>query len=378
MRIAINATALLSPLTGIGQYVKHLIEEVQSYDNLDLNLFYSNGWGKNVPEKSFLRRFGFVRKCIRDFIPNAYGLSRALQQIHFSHGVTNSHCDIYHEPNFLPFAFRGKTVVTVHDLSWVHYPQMHPLERVRMMNKYFEAGLKSSALIITDSNFVKEELQSIFGIASSKIHPVHLGVSNSFQKVLLQQSIQLLQRYSLSYQHYFLLLGTIEPRKNISVAIEAFKLLPKNIRKKFPLVIAGTYGWNSQDLMQEINNLKLSGDVKYLGYIPESEIKFLVGSATCLIYPSVYEGFGLPVLEAMASEVPVIASNSSSISEVVSEAGILLDPMDISSFSLSMHNMAIDQELRKHFATLGKNRSQYFSWKKCAEKTIDVYQEALR
>lgn len=378
MRIAINASALLSPLTGIGQYVKHLVEEVQRNDDLDLNLFYSSGWGKSVPERSFRRRFGFVRKCIRDFIPNAYGLSRALQQIHFNRGVTNSHYDIYHEPNFLPFAFQGKTVVTVHDLSWVHYPQMHPLERVKMMNKYFEAGLKSSALIITDSNFVKEELQNIFGIAPSKIHPVHLGVSNSFQKVSLQQSVQLLQSYHLSYQHYFLLLGTIEPRKNIRVAIEAFKQLPKNIRKKFPLVIVGTYGWNSQDVMQEINNLKLTGEVKYLGYIPEAEIKLLVGSATCLLYPSVYEGFGLPVLEAMASEVPVIVSNSSSISEVVRDSGIMLDPMDTCSFSLHMYNLAIDWELREHFAMLGKKRSLDFSWKKCAEKTINVYQEALR
>lgn len=379
MRIAINISPLYSTLTGIGNYIKSLIESTEKLNSgVEFKFFSGASWVESVPVDTPNIAGSLFRRRVAKFLPGLSFVRRSFQQRAFSYGLKKQAADLYHEPNFLPFSFQGKTIVTVHDLSWIHYPQMHPLERLRMMNRYFEPGLKSASLIITDSNFVKKELEDIFGIEQSKIHAVHLGVSDSFKKVSSQQSIEFMRKYSLVHQHYFLMLGTIEPRKNIMVGIEAFKRLPKNVREKFPLVIIGTYGWNAQDVMQEINNLKPSGEVRYLGYLPEADIKLLLGSATCLIYPSFYEGFGLPVLESMASEVPVIASNGSSINEVLGDSGILIDPMDIFSLSMHMQNMAKDYELRKHYAALGKNRSQDFSWKKCAENTINVYQKALK
>ena len=168
MRVAFNATALLSPLTGIGQYAHHLARGLQQRGDVDLDLFYATGWSKEVRTEP-LPAVATLKSLVRRFLPNSYAISRGFQQKFFTAGALQAKNDIYHEPNFLAYRFNGPSVITVHDLSWIRYPDMHPIERVRAMDKYFQPGLDRASLILTDSEFVKRELMDVFEIGRAHV-----------------------------------------------------------------------------------------------------------------------------------------------------------------------------------------------------------------
>ena len=163
MRIALNATALLSPLTGIGQYSRHLAMGLAACEDIDAEFFYGAFWSKEV-RTAPLPTAASLLPWIRNNVPFSYALRRVVQNHRFASHTQRKRFDIYHEPNILPLPFDGLTAVTVHDLSWIRFPQMHPPERVRAMDKYFESGLRRASLILTDSEFVKHELMDVFGV----------------------------------------------------------------------------------------------------------------------------------------------------------------------------------------------------------------------
>jgi alpha-1,3-rhamnosyl/mannosyltransferase len=300
-----------------------------------------------------------------------------LQQHYFSRGIKKNQFDIYHEPNFLAFDFDGPIVLTVHDLSWIRHPETHPKERVVSMNRYFEDSLTRANNIITDSAFVRDELVSVFGVDAQKITPVHLGVSSDFCPHESKDTFATLSHLNLVHDKYFLAVGTIEPRKNLQVALNAFRRLPKRLRKQFPLVIVGMKGWHTGEFERLVAPLVSSGEVRLLGYLSQADLIKVVAGALTLIYPSVYEGFGLPPLEAMACGVPVITSNVSSIPEVVGNGGVILDPFDVDGFSDAMHSMVESTTHRNHLGQVALAQSQHFNWDKTAHGTIAVYHQAL-
>ena len=171
MRVALNATPLLSPLTGIGQYTYHLAKGLQEMSDLDVDFFYATGWSRELRDKP-VQNIVKLKSLVKRFIPYSYFSSRYLQQRNFNLGVKSKELTLYHEPNFLPFKYAGPTILTAHDLSWIRFPETHPIERVQMMNKYFEPGLRKADLIITDSEFVKQELIDVFGMSPSMIKPI--------------------------------------------------------------------------------------------------------------------------------------------------------------------------------------------------------------
>jgi alpha-1,3-rhamnosyl/mannosyltransferase len=285
--------------------------------------------------------------------------------------------DLYHEPNFLSFESEIPTVITVHDLSWIKYPEHHPKSRVLAMNKFFTRGLKDAQRVVVDSGYIKNEIVSLLGFSEDKIDAIPLGFSEHFKPRKREEVSGVLNQCGLKYQDYFLLVGTIEPRKNITTAIDAFKKLPKRIRKKTPLVLVGAKGWLFKGILDNIQPLINNQEVVLLGYLKFEDLVFLYAGAKAFIFPSVYEGFGLPPLEAMASGIPVIASNTSSVPEVVGEAGILIDPFDVDMFAEAMMNVAEDMSFRDMLAEKSLTRSQLFSWDGCAEKTISTYKKAL-
>ncbi len=377
MRVALNATSLLSPLTGIGQYTKQLVISMKLLHEVSFNLFYANGWNDELRHKALPKAgLGFA-KSFRRIFPGFYDFSRIVQQLHFSREVNQRHYDLYHEPNFLPFNFKGPTIVTVHDLSWIRYPETHPKERVQAMNKYFEPAIRKASLLLTDSEFVKQELINVFNISESKIQAVALGVGSDFRPRSTKETYEYLNSMGLFHGQYFILVGTIEPRKNIEAALSAFIALPKRVRQKTPLVLVGIAGWKTSALQKQIRSLEGSGEIKYLGYVPAEYLFILVSGACALIYPSLYEGFGLPPLEAMASGVPVIASNSSAIPEVVGDGGILLHPSDVNGFKDAMLTLSTTPEIRKQLSCNALGRSELFSWHQCALGTLDAYKRAV-
>ena len=377
MKVALNATALLSPLTGIGQYTYHLANNLKGLPELELDLFYGSGWSKEVRDQP-VPSIAAIKSLFKRFMPNAYSVNRFLQQNRFTRGVQANRVDIYHEPNFLAFKFNGPSVITVHDLSWIRFPQTHPVERVRAMNAYFEPGLRRAALILTDSEFIKRELMDVFGVKAERIRPVLLGVESLFHPRTVEDTLPVLNRLNLAHGQYLLAVGTLEPRKNLQVALRAYMLLPQQVRKHFPLVLVGMSGWHTTELEQQIAPLVRAGEVRQIGYLPREDLATVIAGALTLIYPSIYEGFGLPPLEAMACGVPVIASEVSSLPEVVGDTGMLIDPHDDEALAQAIERMITDPDIRQQLSKKALARSAEFTWDKCARQTVDVYRQALK
>jgi glycosyltransferase involved in cell wall biosynthesis len=380
MRVALNATALLSPLTGIGQYSFQLARELLTRDECTLDLFYGSYWDRRLyatPSKTLASALPWIRNRV----PKSYQIRRWIQNRQFYRHTVDRGAqkfDIYHEPNYLPLRFDGPTVITVHDLSWIRHPETHPKVRVDAMNRYFEPGLRRANAIITDSSFVKGEVMDVFGIPSEKIFVVPLGVEAHFRPLNGVQTRVVLERHQLKHGQYFLAVGTLEPRKNLSIVLRAYVQLPHQTRQRYPLVLIGMKGWRTSALEAEISPLVASGQVRQLGYTPREELHTLIAGARALVYPSIYEGFGLPPLEAMACGIPVICANSSSLPEVVGEAGVLIDPYDEGSVIAALCKMADDDPWQMALSSMSRQQSMGFNWTKCAQDTLSVYRSVLK
>jgi glycosyltransferase involved in cell wall biosynthesis len=379
MRLAFNATALLSPLTGIGQYSFQLAQEYLRREECAMELFYGSYWDHRLyatPSKTLAAALPWIRNVV----PRSYQLRRWLQNARFyQHARKNGKgkFDVYHEPNFLPLRFDGPTVITVHDLSWIRHPETHPEVRVNAMNRYFEPGLRRADAIITDSAFVKQELMQVFGVSERLISVVPLGVESLFQPLQAEQTQTVLVQHQLVHGRYFLAVGTLEPRKNLGLALTAYMQLPERIRCIHPLVLIGMKGWRTTALEEQIAPLIRSGQVRQLGYVSRADLAILVAGAMTLVYPSIYEGFGLPPLEAMACGVPVVCANSSSLPEVVGDAGVLVDPHDDSELARTLTRLTEDEAERATLGLLARNRSLQFTWSRCADATLAVYRSVI-
>jgi len=372
MHLAFNATALLSPLTGIGQYSYHLASGLMAQKGLELGYFYGAFWDKelhNTPSGAIAASLPWLRR----YVPYSYELRRWVQNSRFKHGCKRQRFDLYHEPNILALDFDGPTVITVHDLSWIRHPEAHPVERVRAMHRYFERGLAQASALITDSEFVKQELIDVFGLAPELISPIALGVEPQFKPMLPTQTLHVLRRHQLMHGSYFLAVGTLEPRKNLALALRAYLQLPTAIRARNPLVVIGMKGWKTSALEHAIAPLVCSGQVRKLGYLARADLAVLMAGALALVYPSIYEGFGLPPLEAMACATPAICANTSSLPEVVGQSGVLIDPHDDQALASAMIRMVDDGPWRADLASHAVKRAASLSWARCVEKTMCVY-----
>lgn len=376
VRIAFNATALLSPLTGIGQYGYQLALGLASRSDMHVDFLYGIRWSREVLDSPLPMPLGAI-PWLRSHLPYTYELRRLVQNKRFAQHAKKHSIALYHEPNIVPLAFDGPTIITVHDLSWIRYPEAHPIERVRAMNKYFQPGLERAALILTDSEFVKCELMDVFGVQPERICPVLLGVEALFHPRSADETRTILQAHGLVHGQYLLAVGTLEPRKNLSVALLAFMQLAPSTRKRYPLVLVGMKGWHASALEKQIAPLIAAGEIHQLGYLSRGDLATIVAGATTLVYPSIYEGFGLPPLEAMACGVPVISSNVSSIPEVVGDTGVMLDPQDVDGIATAMAALINAPDLRDSMSHKALARSAQFTWANCVNQTIGAYRLVL-
>lgn len=376
IKVAVGATSLITPLTGIGNYTLNLTKLLLDNPLIEMEGFYGYRWSKKL-EPLTVRNIGKIKKVVSRLIPYSYASRRIAYQIAFNSGIKKGGFDLYHEPNFLPFEFKGATVITVHDLSYIRHPQAHPKERIRIMSELLPSAIENSQCIIADSHFTKLEICSEFSVPSSKIHVTHLGKSPSFYPRIKSDIPKVLQKYKLNLGQYVIAVGTLEPRKNLIQAIHTYQALPDKLAKRFPLTIVGMRGWKEEGLISDLNILIRQGKAKMLGYVSDHDLPYLYSGARSLIFPSLYEGFGLPILEAMACGTPVVASDSSSIPEVIGDAGILVEVGDVDIMKMSIEKICEDDEAFSRLSSLGITQAKKFSWEKCAEETYSAYQYAL-
>lgn len=367
-----NGTALMGPLTGIGQYTRHLAAGLQREPGMELRLFYATHFGRDLQPVA-PRAVGALRRLVRRAIPRSYAIARAVQQMNFSRGSRTERFDVYHEPNFLAFRFAGPSIITVHDLSWIRYPETHPVERVQAMDRYFEPGLRRASLLLTDSEFVRNEVIEHFGVPAGKVLAVPLGLDPAFRPRTAREISPMLEAQGLNFGSYFLAVGTLEPRKNVEVTVAAYRALPAPVRARHPLVMAGMRGWRTSRMEEALEPLVASGQVRMLGYVERDELAAITAGALALVYPSIYEGFGLPPLEAMGCGVPAITSNASSLPEVVGDTGIMVNPKDVDGLSAALQRMAEDADLRRQLSAMARARAETFTWEQCVSRTAAAY-----
>jgi len=377
LKFAVNARALRSPITGIGRYLRGLMREVERADRFAPDYFCSLRWGRSL-DLAPLRGAGpgaggRMPQMLRSLRP----LVRTVERINFVSGLRWRDFAFYFEPAYLPFATPLPTVITIHDLSHLRHPETHPADRVRELERGLPAAIKRADRILTVSDFTRREVIDVFGVDPDRIVTTPLGVEPRFFPRNRNETARLLTELRLTHRQYFLAVGTLEPRKNILTTVAAHARLPARIRNAYPLVVAGMTGWRTHAITRGLEAAQSRGDVRLLGHVGDDLLPLLYGGAAMLSYPSIYEGFGLPPLEAMASGVPVAVSNRASLPEVVGDTGILLEPEDVDGLTAAMLRIVDDADFAHDLAVRGLARAKPFTWERCAALTMQSWDSLL-
>ena len=271
-------------------------------------------------------------------------------------------------------------VVTVHDLGYHHYPETHTAWQNLYLRWSTRHNARSARRILADSEATRRDLVAFYGTPPAKISVVYPGRDESLAPVRDPALLAAARaRYDLAGD-YLLYVGTLQPRKNLVRLIQAYaacRALLAGSGVPVPhLVLAGQKGWLYDDIVGEVDRLGLQRQVRLTGYVPDEDLAPLLSGALAFVFPSLYEGFGLPVLEAMACETPVICSNAASLPEVAGEAALLVDPLDTEALAQAMARVVTDEDLRRALAARGLSQVQRFSWRRCAAETLAVLEEA--
>ena len=368
------------PLTGIGRYTYELGKGLQAANLEDVQFLRGYRLQRDLPliqsTDPMARQPAWKKWAQKN--PLAVGLYRTLNPLMKAQALRGLGDHVFHGPNYYLPPFEGPSIVTIHDLSAYLWSESHPPERVRYMRAEIELSLKRASALITDTDYTRHEVARFFGWPLDKIFPIHLACSLDFHPRTADEAAPVLHAYRLTFQNYTLALGTIEPRKNIATLLTAYERLPEPLRQHCPLVLAGYTGWENASLHQTIQRAQQAGWLRYLGFVPDRDLPALLAGARVFAFPSLYEGFGLPVLEAMASGVPVIASNASTLPEVAGDAALFHDPQDGDALRTLLIRGLEDETWRKDASHRGLLRAAEFSWQRCTRETIAAYRQISR
>ncbi|MBJ8823308.1 glycosyltransferase family 4 protein [Citrobacter europaeus] len=376
MKVIFGTDAIKYPLTGIGRYAYELAKCLSDASEISELLFLNGHTLTNqmpVAKKSSPSTEGLKSIIKKNRLASeAYRLTAPWLKTN----ILRNHRDaIYHGPNFYLPPKVSRCIVTFHDLSVFTLPQCHPPERVRYLRKEILQTINRAEIFITDSDFTRIELRNYFNISESKIFTAKLACSGDFKPQDENAIAAVLEKYQLSFKKYALFTGSIEPRKNIATLLDAYERLPLSLRQYMPLVISGFKGWNSDTLHRRFDKGEREGWLRYLGFTSSSDLPALYAGAVSFLFPSVYEGFGLPVLEAMASGTPVVCSNSSSLPEVAGSSALMCDAMDVETLTSLILKSLTDTEWQDGAIKSGLKHVSQFSWKRCATETIAAYKQ---
>lgn len=378
MKIIFATEPIKYPLTGIGRYSLELVKRLTLSSEIeDLKLFHGTSFIDNIPQienksnnkvNNHSRLSSFMRR--QSLLIEAY---RVLHPRRQAWALRNYKDYIYHGPNFyLPHKLE-RAVTTFHDISIFTCPEYHPKDRVRYMEKSLQESMASAKLILTVSDFSRNEIIRLFNYPAERIVTTKLACSGDYIQRDLPECQSVLQKYQLEWQGYALYIGTMEPRKNIRGLLQAYQKLPMETRARYPLILSGYRGWEDNILWQLVERGTREGWIRYLGYVPDSDLPYLYAAARTFVYPSFYEGFGLPILEAMSCGIPVVCSNVTSLPEVVGDAGLLSSPNDIDTLSAHILQSLQDDSWREEAVARGLVQAQQFSWENCTAQTINAY-----
>lgn len=286
--------------------------------------------------------------------------------------------DVFHSSDVFLWDNRpAKNIVTMFDITTVLFPEFHTKANIRLHDRKIAFAKEAVHKIVAISECTKDDLVKHCGISPDRIKVIYPGCDHRLFRVLAEDDVPaVLRTYGLT-KGYILFVSTIEPRKNVERLVEAFEMLARLGRPSEQLVLIGAKGWLSAKIYRRIENSPLRDQITWLGQMPEGDLPYLYNGAGLLAYPSIYEGFGLPVVEAMACGVPVVATNTSSVPEIVGDTGLLVSPYDVEGLAEAMRRLLVDHDLRHEMTEQAIARAQFFSWEKTAREMLETYQQVI-
>ncbi len=378
MRIAIDGHPLVGLRFGIGHYTDQLIRAVARADR---NARCVVVCPRPINPFRALPTLSFAEPNVEVLVPGWWrgliGRVRRRLGIPAPLEALVGPVDVFHATNYLlthPVQ-RAKRVVSIHDLTLILFPEWHPAKRLRHMRAGLRASAEAADRIIAVSRATKDDIVKHLAVDPERVAVVPEGVDSSCRPLPRAEVEAALAPLGLAYGAYLLFLGTLEPRKNIGRLLDAVMQVGADVG---PLVLAGADGWGNDELRPRIADLTRQGRVRALGYVPETLRPPLLGGARAFLYPSLYEGFGLPPLEAMACGTPVVTSAVSSLPEVVGDAALLIDPLDVDGLAGAIRRLWADDVLRSDLRARGLARAREFSWERTARLTLEAYAAAMR
>ncbi len=374
MRIGLDAIPLVAAKTGIGHYTDALASSLARIHSdhqyvllspFDFAFQASNNSGNGTPT-NLSKMFFPVRSVFRKWW--LAGLPAMLRI---------SPLDVFHGTNYcIPVFSPCPTVVTIHDLSLFTQAHTHEDENVKRGKRRMPLMARRATKIIVPSEFTKRETMQYLGIREDKIRVIFEAARDNLKPLSATECQPILEKYQLR-QPYLLYVGTIEPRKNLLTLIRAYDELLKTTDQRPQLALCGGKGWLYEEVFKLVEELKLTDQVQFTGYVADEDLPALYSAAEAFVYPSLYEGFGLPPLEAMACGTPTITSNVTSLPEVVGQAGLTHDPNDWQTLTAHIAKLLSDQTAREYFKRAGIEQAARFSWEKAARETQSVYDEVV-
>jgi len=373
MRIGIDATALPPQPVGAGNYIIQLIRALASLKVNDEFVIFAQQRGQaliSLPEND-----SFEWIILEDRNP---GSRLIWEQTLFPQLIRRSGVDLLHSMHYTrPVRVPCASVVTFHDMTFFLYPELH----TRAKRLFFPLAIRASArqadALTAVSESTRQDAIRVLGISPEKIAATQLGVDPAFRPINDAGFKRVIaEKYDLP-ERFILYVGLLEPRKNLPMLIRAYKRLIDG-GENFKLVLVGRYGWRYEELLRQINNLDLEGMVHFTGYVSQEDLPLVYNLSSLFVYPTLYEGFGLPALEAMACGVPVITTDVSSLPEIVGVAGILVPVNNVEALYGAMIAVLGDEDLRRKMINKGIQRAAKFTWEQTAKLTFQVYQQVMR
>lgn len=370
MRIAIDLIPITGRDAGFQRYAQQLVKGIADFDKKNEYVLLLN---EKVYGLLAVRQDNFTNIKVKT-PPKIHFF---WEQVYLPFRAIFESFDILHFPVSAPPYFQlssTKIIVTVHDLTFILYPEtMTKISRF-YWSFFMSRGVKTAKRIIADSKSTKDALIMHYNISLEKVQVIPLALSNFCSSILVSDFQTIKEKYGLP-EKYFLYIGTLEPRKNVKRLLQAFHKAKSKKGISHKLLVVGKRGWLFSEIFETVENLGLENEVIFTGFVPDEDLPGIYSGAEVFVFPSLYEGFGLPPLEAMSYGVPVLASNSSSLPEVVGDAGILVNPENPDDIADGILQLVANRSLRNQLKERGLRQAQKFSLERMAKKTLEVYEE---